>query len=127
MTDPCHCPHCGRAINSFQPVRDILREVAESYGMTVAELVSDNRQARMTFARAKFYYRAVTETSASITKIAIICGDRDHTTVRNGIEMYCYQLGLPVPRMAVLSKRIRRRRRRIFEPTVDSSVAASNQ
>lgn len=112
IPDPCHCPHCGRQITQFLPLRTILREVAKDFGLSVTELVSECREARLTFARAVFYYRALTETASSIPKIANICGDRDHTTVRNAVGMYCEMTGLPKPRFSDWTRYQKRKMRR---------------
>lgn len=78
-----------------QRAREILRETAEKHGLTTAEIVGESRSARLVLARHEVCYRMRKETTWSLPRIGRFLGDRDHTTVMNGIRKHAVRNGLP--------------------------------
>lgn len=69
--------------------KEILRQVAESFGMTVGELIGGQRSARHVSARAIAAHRMRRKCPApSLPVIGRLMGDRDHTTILHLIRVY---------------------------------------
>lgn len=67
--------------------RTIVQQVADKFGLTVEQLVSDSRRQHLVFARQELYWRLHMETTWSIARIGRFL-DRDHTTVLHGIRKH---------------------------------------
>jgi hypothetical protein len=78
-------------------LRDLLEETARRHGFTVTHLRSERKLQLLARARFEFYYRAYSETTASLPRIGRAIGDRDHTTVLSGIRRYCELHSIPYP------------------------------
>lgn len=71
-----------------QRAREILREVSERHGVTEAEIIGEGRSARIVLARHEVCYRMRKETTWSLPRIGRFLGDRDHTSIINGIKRH---------------------------------------
>jgi len=79
-----------------QTVANILQEVAEDYGLTIAALKGQNRSRHITKPRQEAYYRAFVECPhVSYPEIARRIGGRDHTTILHGVRAHCQRIGKP--------------------------------
>jgi chromosomal replication initiation ATPase DnaA len=79
-----------------QTVANILQEVAEDYGLTIAALKGQNRSRHITKPRQEAYYRAFVECPhVSYPEIARRIGGRDHTTIYWGVKQHCKRIGVP--------------------------------
>jgi len=79
-----------------QTVANILREVAQEHGLTVAALIGQARSRHIVVPRHEAYYRAFTECPhVSYPEIARRIGGRDHTTVYWGVLRHCGRIGQP--------------------------------
>jgi hypothetical protein len=87
--------------------------VAFERGITIGDLIADERSRPLVMARWHFFYRAMTETTKSSPVIARECGGRDPQTIRYGANSWARMNNLPAPR-AVDG---RARQRRHFEKT----------
>jgi chromosomal replication initiator protein len=67
----------------IEPER-ILRTIAQEYGLTMDELISQSRSQRVAFPRQVAMYMLREESELSLPKIGEILGGRDHTTVMYG-------------------------------------------
>jgi hypothetical protein len=77
-----------------QTVANILREVAQEYGLTVAALTGQGRSRHIAWPRQEAYYRAFTECPhLSYPEIARRIGGRDHTTILHGVRAHCERNG----------------------------------
>jgi hypothetical protein len=77
-----------------QTVANILQEVAEDYGLTIAALKGQNRSRHITKPRQEAYYRAFVECPhVSYPEIARRIGGRDHTTILHGVRAHCERNG----------------------------------
>jgi hypothetical protein len=77
-----------------QTVANILREVAQEHGLTVAALTGQGRSRHIAWPRQEAYYRAFTECPhLSYPEIARRIGGRDHTTVLHGVRAHCERNG----------------------------------
>lgn len=83
---------------SGSPLTRIMHEVARKHGLTVMAIRSDSHGKKIVQARHEYFYRAVTETTASYPAIARFCGGKDHTTAMHGVRRYCWRHGLTPPR-----------------------------
>ena len=67
----------------------ILREVSQQYGISIEDIISPRRDAKIALPRQIIMYRICKETDWSLPQIGRFLGNRDHTTVlhaRNKIE-----------------------------------------
>ena len=79
-----------------QTVANILREVAQEHGLTVAALIGQGRSRHIAWPRQEAYYKAFTECPhLSYPEIARRIGGRDHTTVYWGVLRHCKRIGQP--------------------------------
>jgi chromosomal replication initiation ATPase DnaA len=69
-------------------VKDIISEVAEKYGVTANDILSERRTRNLAQPRFEVCWRARRETRLSLPQIGRSIGGRDHTTVLNGIRRY---------------------------------------
>jgi chromosomal replication initiation ATPase DnaA len=69
-------------------VKDIILEVAEKYGVTANDILSDRRSRNLAQPRFEVCWRARNETRLSMPQIGRSIGGRDHTTVLNAIRRY---------------------------------------
>ncbi len=83
---------------------DILRRVAEVYGVTVERLLSRDRSQQVALPRQVAMYLLREEANISLPQIGEALGGRDHTTILYGCE-----------KIADLVERDERFRRRIVE------------
>lgn len=72
----------------------VLREVADKHGLSVAELRGSCRMRGVAWPRQEVMYRAYRETRLSLPQIGSRLGDRDHTTVLYGIKAHAGRIGL---------------------------------
>ena len=78
-------------------LRDILAEVAKKHGLTVWDLRTKSRTARLVTARAEFYFRALSETDKSCNTIGYYC-QSNHYGVLYGSAKHAVVHDLPLPR-----------------------------
>lgn len=69
-------------------MKDIISEVAEKYGVTINDILSDRRTRNLAQPRFEVCWRARNETRLSLPQIGRSIGGRDHTTVLNAIRKY---------------------------------------
>lgn len=81
-------PDWAKVKNHVPRLKAILKECAEKHGVSINEMISSRRFKNIVAARMEFYYRAKTETSASLPEIGRSCGGKDHTTVLHGVRKY---------------------------------------
>lgn len=73
-------------LENFRPsIRTIQRVVARHYGLTLVDLISDRRTARLVRPRQIAMYLAKTLTLRSLPEIGRRFGGRDHTTILHGV------------------------------------------
>jgi hypothetical protein len=78
-----------------QTVANILREVAQEHGLTVASLIGHERSRHIVLPRHEAYYRAFTECPhVSYPEIARRIGGRDHTTILHGVRAHGARIGV---------------------------------
>lgn len=82
----------GRPLN----IDTIKAEVASRYGITVEQLVEQNREKRIAHVRHIAMYLARELTSSSFPAIAEAFGKRDHTTVMHAYRKVCELLKTPL-------------------------------
>jgi chromosomal replication initiation ATPase DnaA len=73
----------------YPSMQQIIRATASFYGVPVTDIKSMRREVRMTLARHVVMYLARTHTLLSLTIIARLLGDRDHTSVLHGYRRIC--------------------------------------
>ncbi len=73
-------------------VRTILDVVAEHFNVSLIDLVSPRRNAKITFARQIAMYLAHRVTDRSLPEIGRAIGGRDHTTVLHGVRKITAQI-----------------------------------
>ena len=79
----------GPEVNMSEPVyKRILREVAEKHGVTVNDILSSRRAARIVHARQETVWRMKTETTFSYPEIGRRLGGKDHTTIMHALRRY---------------------------------------
>lgn len=76
-------------------VADIRREVAEVWGLTVSELVSDNRTKKYVRARGVAFWLAYRCTRFSLPQLGKEFGGRDHTTILHAVHEAPRRLMIP--------------------------------
>ena len=64
--------------------RDIVRETASAFGLTIADLLSDSRAEETSTARQEAMYRIRRELLLSFVDVARVMNRTDHTTIRHG-------------------------------------------
>jgi len=69
-------------------IADIERKAIRVFGITKAELHSNRRHRRVSFARQFVMYWAVRLTPLSLPQIGRLMGGRDHTTCMHGSSVY---------------------------------------
>jgi chromosomal replication initiation ATPase DnaA len=79
---------------SKRTLRDIIRDVSEETGVSVAEIIGRARTGRIVKARQAVMYCARREGRFSTTQIGRAL-HRDHTTVIYGADAYAEKSGLP--------------------------------
>ena len=67
------------------PAREILKQVAEEFDISVQDLLSKNRERRYSWPRGLAYLRIYCETSMSYPQIGRLM-NRDHTTIIYGVK-----------------------------------------
>ena len=77
--------------------REIIREVARQHNVSIEELQSPSRVARLGVIRMEIYYRLRLERGMSFPQIGALMGGRDHTTVLHGVRVWCRRNNLPIP------------------------------
>jgi chromosomal replication initiator protein len=70
----------------------ILQAVARHYKVAETDLVGRSRRKEVALARQMAMYLAREETSASLSKIGLALGGRDHTTIMHGIDKIATQI-----------------------------------
>lgn len=81
--------------STHHDAKRIVREVADKYGITVLDLVSERRQKLLCTARHEAAYRLRHETTWSTPRIGGFLGGRDHTSILNSIKQHAKRVGLP--------------------------------
>jgi chromosomal replication initiator protein len=89
---PTYAPEPQDARN--YTLQEIAREIADEYGISYRHLLGDRRDAHFVIARHHFMYRASIETPHNLGQIGRFCGNRDHSTIRYGIDKHKARLGL---------------------------------
>ena len=69
-----------------ETVRNIVRDVARSSGLSVADIYGPSRRAPLVKARHAAMYIAHKKGGHSLSKVGRIFGNRDHTTVMNAVR-----------------------------------------
>ena len=72
--------------------RVILKEVADKHGVTVADLLSPTRKARIAHARQEAFYRVRIERGYSLPRTARVFGNFDHTNLIHGIRAHAKRM-----------------------------------
>ena len=86
MTQLCRvCAHPIGAIPGC-PVQSIIRAVADYYGITITDLLSDRRTVEVVRPRQIVMYLARLLTTQSLPRIGARLNHRDHTTVLHGVR-----------------------------------------
>jgi len=75
-------------VPNVRPMHAIICEVANKYGLTHNELVSNRRSRQVAWPRQEAMWRCAKETTFSLPDIGRALGGRDHTTVIYGIRRY---------------------------------------
>lgn len=70
----------------------VLAEVSKKHGITVNELIGQQRSSQIVAARHESMWRMKTETTMSLPEIGRRLGNRDHTTVLHGVRKYAAKL-----------------------------------
>ena len=65
----------------------IVAEVCAKYGVSWRELISQRRWKPLVHARHEVYWRCITETSASYSRVGRFM-NRDHTTIMHGVKVH---------------------------------------
>ena len=73
-------------------VRQVLTEVAERYGLTLADITGHDRRRPLAHIRAEAFYEARRLTGASYPMIGLIAA-RDHTTVLHACRAHARRIG----------------------------------
>jgi chromosomal replication initiator protein len=73
-------------------LEQILQAVARHYNVAETDLVGRSRRKEVAQARQMAMYLAREETSASLPKIGLALGGRDHTTVIHGVDKIATQI-----------------------------------
>jgi hypothetical protein len=90
--------------------QDIRSEILKKHSITFEQLVGRQRAKKFVLARRELWWRASKETKLSLPQMGRLTGDRDHTTVRDGIQSEeARRTGTLPPR--ILANRIRSRKR----------------
>jgi chromosomal replication initiator protein len=69
-------------------IAEVITEVADKYGISYIEMLSQRRPAAVTHARQEAYWRCIKETVASLPTIGRHFGNRDHSTILKGAKVY---------------------------------------
>ncbi|MET4636178.1 helix-turn-helix domain-containing protein [Kaistia defluvii] len=83
-------------VGTMGRIRQIITQVARKHGLTDNDILSARRNTKVVRARQEAMYRAVNETTHSLTVVGKVFG-RDHTTVMHGIRQHAARSGLPTP------------------------------
>ena len=70
------------------PAQNIIKEVADKHGVTVAQIKNHSHKMKIVKARQEAAYRMKTELLLSLPKIGRVMGKRDHTTILHAIRRY---------------------------------------
>lgn len=74
-------------------LRQIAEEVCAARGISMIDFMSQRRTAAVARARQEAYWRARHETMASLPKIGLAYGGRDHSTIIHGIKAHERRMG----------------------------------
>jgi hypothetical protein len=94
-----HVEHVAAAVATLRPVGNgdyvgplhrVMQAVSAVTGVSVNDMLSPRRARRSVDARFVYYAVAVKATTASLVQIGRRCGDRDHSTVINGLKVVKY-------------------------------------
>lgn len=77
-----------RAHQRFPRMAEIIRDVAQKHGVTVAQLHGNQRVREVVFARYEACWRCWTEAGATYSSIARALGNRDHSGVMHAVKQY---------------------------------------
>lgn len=89
-------------------VKAILKAVAEEFGISEMEIISNRRNAKAMLPRHVTMYLARYMTLSSFPKIGLVLGRRDHTTVMYGVHRAAERM-LDSPELAARVGRLRDR------------------
>jgi ATPase involved in DNA replication initiation len=85
-----------------QITAEIIKEVAEEYGVTTDAIRGPRRNRVLITARFHAIYRVCVERPhLSYPQMGRLFGDRDHTSILNAVRMHCKRNGLSLPRRLV--------------------------
>lgn len=77
-----------------QAIRELIGQVAAEHGLTAADLVGRDRTRRVSYARQELYWRMKREfPRLSLPQIGKLVGNRDHTTVLDGLAKHEARMG----------------------------------
>lgn len=79
-------PHGPQRYMHLLMVKHVMNAVCAVFGVDQIDLVSDRRDKHVMPARLAYYYLSRHLTTASFTRIARFCGNRDHTSAMAGYE-----------------------------------------
>ena len=89
----------SKNVSTVSKLKQIRQEISNKYLIAEEDIISRDRTAKVCEARFEFCYRAVTETTASLPRIANCIG-REHSTIIHAVATYCNNNNLPFPRDA---------------------------
>lgn len=103
VAEPEPLPAVPISIHPLDPPawKVILRQVADKYDVTVADICSAKRHKQITPARYEAAYRMRYEADMSLPQIGKRLGGRDHTTALHGIRMHEAFLEGVDPKLAI--------------------------
>lgn len=79
-----------------RPIRQIIHEVCRMHNVDVTEILGPRRHKKAVDARLHTYYALARERpDISYSQIGAHIGDRDHSTIANGVAVYAARNGLP--------------------------------
>lgn len=78
----------GLRVPDTRPLREVILEVCDRRGLTMAELMSPRRNAVLVWARQEAMWECRRQTSASFPQIARALGRQDHTTAIHGVRQH---------------------------------------
>lgn len=93
LTDRPFKNRMGLRAPDKRPLREVILDVCDRRGLTMAELISPRRNAVLVWARQEAMWECRRQTSASLPQIARALGREDHTTAIHGIRKHQERMG----------------------------------
>lgn len=78
----------GLRVPDVRPLREVILEVCDRRGLTLAEMISPRRNAVLVWARQEAMWECRRQTTASFPQIARALGKQDHTCVIHGARQH---------------------------------------